>query len=111
MSLEDLQVTKDLVARDFELEAVEEQISEEQLFDLLADRVAFLLENRVEFLLSLMYRLDIDEHLVNEALSLTAPEPANIGLTRLILNRQKQRAFTKRHYKTGPIDEGDEWDF
>lgn len=111
MSADDLITTKDLVTRDFELEPTEGQISEEQLFDLLADRIAYLLETRVEFLLSLMYRLDIDEQRVNAALSLTAPEPANIGLARLVMDRQKQRAFTKRHYKSEPVDEGDEWFF
>ncbi|MCB0584494.1 MAG: hypothetical protein KDD06_04100, partial [Phaeodactylibacter sp.] len=54
---------------------------------------------RLEFLLSLMYRLDIDEKKVHFALSPYSEEPANIALSRLILERQKQRAFTKQHYK------------
>ena len=39
----------------------------------------------------------------------TASEPANIGLARLVLERQKQRAETKRSVKPAPLDEDDSW--
>lgn len=40
-----------------------------------------------------------------------APEPANWGLARLVLERQRQRAETKRTVKPGPLEgmEGWEW--
>ncbi len=100
--------TKELIAKDFELETLEDDtISEEQLLELLAERMDFLIQNRTEFLFSLMYRLDIDERKVEKALHPLSPEPANIGLARLVLERQKQRAYTKQHYKQDKLEDMD----
>ncbi len=98
--------TKKLIAKDFELETTEEDnITEEDLLMMLAERMDYLIEKRTEFLFSLMYRLDVDERKVRAALSPIAPEPANIGLARLVLERQKQRAFTKQYYKQEKLDD------
>ena len=59
----------------------------------------------MEVLLSLMYRLDIDEKKVEFALSPIAPEPANRGLAMLVLERQKQRVYTKQKYKSEQLDD------
>ncbi len=108
MDKKTLKNTKKLLARDFELEAIEDDsISEDELLMLLAERMDFLIEKRTEFLFSLMYRLDVDERKVNAALSPAAPEPANIGLARLVLERQKQRAFTKQYYKQDKLEDMD----
>lgn len=100
--------TKELIAQDFELETVEgESITEEQLLMLLAERMDFLIQNRPEFLFSLMYRLDVDERKVEAALSPFAPEPGHIGLARLVIERQRKRAFTKQFYKQEDLDDLD----
>jgi hypothetical protein len=100
--------TKELIAKDFELETIEDDnLTEEDLLMMLAERMDYLIEKRTEFLFSLMYRLDVDERKVSAALSPIAPEPANIGLARLVLERQKQRAFTKQHYKQEKLDDMD----
>ena len=91
--------TKELIVRDFEIETSREEWTEEEFFDFLADHIAFLIEKRLEYLLNLMYRLDVNEAKVHHALSPYAEEPANIGLTRLILERQKQRVATREFYK------------
>lgn len=97
--------TRELIVRDFEVEAPEEEnISEQELFDALADRIAWLIEYRMEFLLSLMYRMDISEAKVNEALSPASPEPANVALARLVLERQKERIRTKQQYKQDDLE-------
>ena len=100
-----LRLTRELIVRDFELEEKSDIISEEELFDMLADQVAYMIEHRLEFLLSLMYRLDIEEAKVNFALSPFCEEPANVAIARLVLERQKQRAFTKQHYKPPKLDD------
>ncbi len=105
---ENNKLTTALIARDFELELTPEEdqgMDEEALFALLADKVAYLIEYRIDFLLSLMYRLDIKEALINQALSPASVEPANLALARLILNRQKQRVFTKQHYKQDKLED------
>lgn len=99
MSNDNLSATTELIVRDFDLEPQEESLTEEELLRLLSDVVAEMIERRLEFLLSLMYRLDIDEKKVHYALSPFCEEPANIALAKLILERQKQRAFTKQYYK------------
>lgn len=110
MSSSELQYTKELIVRDFELENMEEkeQVSEEELHRELANRIAYMLEYQMEYLLSLMYRLDVSEQKVNAALSPGAPDPANIGLAHLVIERQKQRAFTKQHFKQENLEDLDE---
>jgi hypothetical protein len=104
-----LEETVALVTRDFAPDTLQNDLfTEEGLLDLLTERVDYMIEHQLDMLLSLMYRLDIDEHKIQVALLPNAPEPANLGLARLILERQKQRAFTKLHYKS-PIIE-DEWE-
>ena len=107
MKQKDFAHAKELILRDFEIETKNEQLSEEELFDLLADQIAYMIEYRLEFLLSLMYRLDINEQQVNEVLHPAAEDPANIGLAKLVWNRQKQRAFTKQFYKQAKLDDLD----
>ena len=108
MEKDELQNTASLVARDFELELKDGQFGEEQLLEMLADQIAEMIAYRLEFLLSLMYRLDIDEHKVNHALSPFANDPPNVGLAKLVLERQKRRVRTKMEYKQEEID-GEEW--
>ncbi len=96
-----------LIVKDFELESVEEKLSEEELFNLLANQIAYMIEHQLEMLMSLMYRLDIDENKVNFALSPFAPDPPNIGIAKLVLERQKQRVFTKSFYRQKPLEDMD----
>lgn len=107
-----LEATRELIAQDFEIvqaeEAEAEEITEERLLDILSEQVAFLIERRMEFLLSLLYRLDVDERKVDYALSPHSPEPPHRAIARLVLERQKQRAFTKMTYKPPVL--GEEWE-
>ncbi|MBL7794237.1 MAG: hypothetical protein JNK77_18040 [Saprospiraceae bacterium] len=111
MESEDLKTTAELITHDFEMpEPAEDLVSEAQLLEMLSERIADLIEHRMEFLLSLMYRLDVNERKVHAALSPLAPEPPHIGIARLVVERQKQRAFTKRYYQQQPLDdEMEEW--
>lgn len=95
----DLQQLTALVAQDFDPVPLQEAVSEERLLELLSEQVAWLIEHRLEYLMSLMYRLDVDERKVDRALSPASEEPAHIALAKLILDRQRQRAFTKKHYR------------
>lgn len=93
------------IIKDFEMEKLEgEQLSEEELLRVLEQQVAYYIERRLEFLLSSMYRLDIDENLVRKALNPSSPVPANVAIAKLILERQKQRVYTKRFYKQPKIE-------
>lgn len=109
MSDETLQQTSALITGPFELESV--PASEEELLAVLADRIAEMLERRPEYLMSLLYRLDVLEEKIHPVMQPGAPEPANWGLARLVLERQKQRAETKRTIKPEPLEglQGWEW--
>ncbi len=98
-----------LIRRDFDLatKQASPDISEEDLLELLSDEVALMIERRLDFLLSLMYRLDIDEAKINRALAPRQPDPANVGLAKLILARQKQRILTKATIKVAKLENED----
>ena len=65
----------------------------------LALRIADLLQHRTEFLFNIFYCLDVNEAKMHEALLPNAPDAADIGLAKLLIERQKQRIFTKKFYK------------
>jgi hypothetical protein len=106
-----IRAASEIIIRDFEIEKVkdEEKISEEELFNLLADQIAYMIEYRLEHLFSLLYRMDVKEELVRAALAPEAPDPANIGIARLVLDRQKKRNYTKATIK--PEELGEDWDW
>ena len=84
-------------------------MTEAELFDILCDEVADMMVNRMDYLLGLMYRLDVPERKINAVLIPGYPEPSNVALAGLILERQKERMQSKRNYKPPIIDEG--WEF
>ncbi|MEL7020917.1 MAG: hypothetical protein AAGK47_04875, partial [Bacteroidota bacterium] len=100
--------TQQLIVRDFALETPDREFTEEELLDYMAEVVAQMIDRKPDFLFSLLYRLDVEEHKINMVLSPTAAEPANIGLARLVLERQKQRVLTKQFYKTEKLDDDDD---
>lgn len=98
-----------LLREPFELEAAEPPASEADLLALLSERIAEMLERRPEYLMSLLYRLDVLEEKIHPAMHPLAPEPANVGLARLVLERQMQRVATKRDIKIPPLDDQKDW--
>jgi len=85
--------------------------SEAELLSALSDCIADMLEKRPEYLMSLLYRLDVLEEKIHPVMQVTAPEPANIGLARLVLERQKQRTETKLNIKPEPLEGLDGWEW
>lgn len=103
------QLTTDLIKQDFELAQInaENDLSEELLIDALAQDIAYLVENQLEAFMNVMYRLDVDERLVDQALTPGNTEPANVILAKLIVERQKKRVLTKLNYKQPIITDKD----
>ena len=96
------------ILQDFELTIPEKELNEQDLLDYLSEAVGYMIEHRLDFLLSLLYRLDVDENKINKALLPGNPEPANRALAQLVLERQKQRVATKKAYK---VQNTDSWDW
>jgi len=109
MTDDTLQQASAMIREPFELDAAPD--SEAELLTLLADRIAEMLERRPEYLMSMLYRLDVLEEKIHPVMRPDAPEPANWGLARLVLERQKQRIETKKTVKPKPLEglEGWEW--
>ncbi len=107
------QETAKLIARDFGMEKIEKEVlTEEQLLELLEAQVAYYIQHNLDFLLSSLYRLDISEKLVRNALLPSSAVAANVAIAKLILERQKKRVFTKQFYKQEKIEDlGAEWEF
>ena len=106
-----LSQTGGLIKKDFELDESMDFQSEEELLQMLADRIDYMLEHQPEYLFSMLYRLDVLEKKIVPVMAPDAPEPANIGLARLVLERQKLRILTKRSIKSQPLDESEDWDW
>ena len=81
--------------------------NENELLQWLADKIADVLQHRTEFLFNVFYCMDVDEKAMHDALAPNAPEPANIGLARLMIARQRQRLQTKQAYKQPRLDDED----
>jgi hypothetical protein len=75
----------------------------------LADVIAYMLEHQTDKLFGLMYRLDIDEHKIQTVFAPFNAESPNIGLARLVWERQLERVQTRKTYTTPPVE--DEWRF
>jgi len=91
-----------------ELGASEERASDELMIEEIAVRVADMMDQNIDLLMSYLYRLDIEESKINHALKMSNVILAPKALAELIWERQKQRLETKKKYKQGPI-EG--WEF
>ena len=92
----------DLILRSLTPDSAE-PADEAAMLDLIAARVSELIADEPDLLFSYMYRLDIDQDKIEEAL-IPGNEPVEMQLARLILTRQMQRLATKARYKVGPID-------
>ena len=92
--------TTELFIRDFRIDMEIPQLQETELLDMIADVVAQLMEKRFEFLIQTLYRLDVDEDKMRNALAPTNPEPANLSLAKAILERQKRKVLTRHQYRS-----------
>ncbi len=94
-----------IVARDLGL-ALEDRdnISYQELLELVAQQIAEFLDKRPETLFSLLYRLDVDQEKVDDVINQFSETPKNILLAELIILRQIKRIETKLKYKQEDID-------
>jgi len=94
---------------EFEIEVADNHTpTEEELFQYLCDRIAWMIEHNMEYLLSLLYRNDVQESKIHFALSAHENEPANVAIAKLVMERQKQRLATKKFYGKQNADDVDE---
>lgn len=88
---------------DLEAYRQEDELHESELLNAIARRVQELLDTDKGLLLSYMYRLDIEERKIADALENQGDEPIALVLAKLIFQRQKDRLATKKKYRQPPI--------
>jgi hypothetical protein len=91
------------IFNDLEAFGQQDEMQETELLNAIAIRVQELLNTDKGLLLSYMYRLDIAERKIAEALENQGDESIAHVLAKLILQRQKDRLATKKKYKQPPI--------
>ena len=90
----------------FEMELVntalpDEQEMLQQMRQALAKRLEFLLSHDPEHLKWILYRIDISEQKVLEILAHNVTDKAVLLIADLIIERQVQKAITRRQYSKG----------
>ncbi|CAA6830406.1 MAG: Unknown protein [uncultured Aureispira sp.] len=104
-----LQQTSAFVQKDFEVEHIPKDVTEQELLTFLEQFVQKLLDTDMKQLFYVLYRLDINEQKVHQALNPTAIEPPHKTLALLIFQREKQKAKTRVEYNERSTEEGDGW--
>ncbi len=107
-----LNETTALIVRDLGFESTKTITDEAQLLEEVAHVVAYMIEHKIDLLLSTMYRMDVDEVKIHNALN--APDdtlPVNYRLAKLIIDRQKKRVLTKHNSKVTKRNDYDNMPF
>lgn len=105
-----LQQTALFVQHDFEVEeAIPDDVTEAELLAFIAEQVRIWLDTNMEHLFYVLYRLDINELKVRQALSPSAIEMPSEAIAQLIFDREKQKATSRIQYRAQDKTEGDGW--
>ena len=99
----------ELLGADFGTLLPRSGLTEAELLDWLTARVAVLLTDRRDYLMSLCYTLDLDEAAVAAALAGASADGPAAALARLLYNRQCARLRTKRAHSPTPLTDADAW--
>lgn len=103
-----LQNTSTLVQKDLGVDYIPEDVTEQELLNFLERFVKDLLDNNMERLFYVLYRLDINEAKVHQALLPYAKEPPHEALAMLIFKREQQKAATRLEYSSSNYDYEDD---
>lgn len=87
---------KKALADDFDISA-DQLVSKKQILAALAFRISRLIEGNPDQLFSLLYRLDVSEKKIKEALQ--AGDEIPLRLANLVYDRQLEKAAWREHFK------------
>lgn len=100
------QINKSFELRDDLLVKVD---NEEKLVHLLSLYIQELINSEFEHLLYLLYKIDVGEKKVKEAILNSKPEEAHQVIAKMILEREKQKVATRKKYNVDT--ENTDWIF
>jgi hypothetical protein len=91
--------------------AVLPTITENELATLLAERINELIKNDMNFLITALYRIDVDERKIREMLTKNKGTDAALIIAHLVIERQKQKIKTRSMFtpRVDDINEDDKW--
>jgi hypothetical protein len=98
MSTDLLKHTFELIQKDFDIQQVIEELSQEKLLESLEKVIQHLLNHDFQKLLQICYRIDIHEPTLKKILHESPPEEMTKDLAKAILQRQIQKAFIRSKY-------------
>ena len=88
--------------------AVPASMTEEELILLLAKRINDLIREDFNQLLSLLYRIDIDERKLKALLQEQPEKDAGVLIAGMILERQKQKMAARAKFRSGQETDQDQ---
>ena len=94
-------ISGELLKHSLEESGLDLAFSEQTPFEQLCAYIRWLMAHKMDFLLSLMYRLDVTESSIKKALHPGNPEDPATALANLIIERQLNRIETKKKYSSG----------
>lgn len=98
-----LNEAKEILVRQLEMEPQREQedvaLSYDELKRMIAEHIRHLLSSHYEYLLNLLYRIDVDESKVAETLTSYHPNEVPEILAEMIIARQLQKVVTRQYYR------------
>ena len=95
---EEIAIVQELLQKDLEFKPVPSH-SFEDLKNSLLNYIQHLLNNDLERLVQGLYRIDVSEEKVKEALNNQFPDLIAEQLTTLIIERQQAKAITRKRYR------------
>jgi hypothetical protein len=99
-------VTK-VIAKDFQVGADDslipaaDVINFEELKEYLTEKLLYLLENKYDTLINILYKIDVNEEKLAKLFSGTSKDSIPEALAELIIERQLQKVRFRRLYKNG----------
>lgn len=99
--------TLENITNDLNLEPTQ-LYNDDEWLEAITERVLWFLENDTSLLMSYLYRLDIAEEKIGQALIPKEKISTQTALAILILERQKQRVETKKKYRVSPLED---WEY
>jgi hypothetical protein len=77
-----------------------EKVTEEALLHLLAEKINTLIQDDFNKLLTLLYRIDIDERKLKSLLQDHPDQDAGLLIAGMVLERQQQKAEARKKYRS-----------
>jgi hypothetical protein len=86
-------------------------ITENELATLLAERINELIRSDMNYLITALYRIDVDERKIREMLTKNKGTDAALIIAQLVIERQKQKIKTRSMFtpRVDDINEDDKW--